>query len=105
MSTGTTKAPVIPFAPIEYDHKYIDTVNNILRLYFAQLDNPGVIAGSTLRPNATEVIAGLNFSTIDQLTGQRLVSFPTEVDEAAGKLKVGDVYYDTSAGNVLKIKV
>jgi hypothetical protein len=105
MSSGTTRAPVLPFAPIEYDHKYLDALNNILRLYFQQIDNPGPMAGSTLRPSATEVIAGLNFSTINQLTGQRIISFPTQVDEAAGKLRVGDVYYDTSAGNVLKIKV
>ena len=105
MSSGTTKAPALPFAPIEYDHKYLDALNNILRLYFAQIDNPGPMAGSTLRPNATDVVAGLNFSTINQLTGQRVVSFPTQVEEAAGKLRVGDVYYDTSAGNVLKIKV
>ena len=105
MSSGTTKAPAIPFAPLEYDHKYIDAVHNILRLYFGQLDNPGLIAGSTLRPNPTIVNAALNFSQVDPGTGQRVVSFPTEVEEAAGKLRIGDVYYDTSAGNVLKIKV
>jgi len=103
MSTGTTKAPVIPYAPIEYDHKYIDAVNNILRLYFAQLDNPGVIAGSTLRLNATDLVAGLNFSQVDPITKLRIVSFPTEADLA--NLRAGDVYYDTTADNVLKIKV
>jgi len=104
MSSGTTRAPALPFAPIEYDHKYIDALNNILRLYFQQIDNPGPMAGSTLRLGA-DVIAGLNFSTVNQLTGQREISFPTQVEAAAGKLRVGDVYYDTSADNVLKIKV
>lgn len=32
------KAPALPFAPIEYQQKYQDDVNNILRLYFNQVD-------------------------------------------------------------------
>jgi hypothetical protein len=110
MSTGTTKAPTLPLAPVQYTQAYQDQLNTILRLYFSQLDNPGVIAGSTQRvtdpiSSVVTVIAALNFSLIDPFTGTRVVSFPTEVEEAAGKLKIGDVYYDTSAGNVLKIKV
>jgi hypothetical protein len=31
-------APRLPNAPIEYDYRYIDQLNNILRLYFNQLD-------------------------------------------------------------------
>jgi hypothetical protein len=34
-----TKAPALPLAPTEYNRQYIDQLNNILRLYFAQLDN------------------------------------------------------------------
>ncbi len=34
-----TKAPALPFAPVEYDRQYIDTLNNILRQYFNTLDN------------------------------------------------------------------
>lgn len=33
-----TVAPRLPNAPIEYDYRYIDQLNNILRLYFNQLD-------------------------------------------------------------------
>lgn len=103
MSTGTTKAPTIPVAPSEYSFQYQNQLNNILRLYFQQLDNPGTIAGSTQRISATEIVAALNFSQVDKTTGQRVVSFPTQNELAY--LRVGDVYYDTSAGNVLKIKV
>ena len=102
MSTGTTKNPPLPFAPVEYDRAYIDTVHNILRQYFAQLDNPGSSAASTSRPDANTVIAALNFSEVDQATGLRRISCPTEVELAAGKLKTGDIYYDI-ATNVLKI--
>jgi len=102
MSTGTTKAPTLPVAPSEYDFQYFNQLISILRLYFQQLDNPGLIAGSTLRINATELIAALNFSEVNPITGARVVSFPTQAELAY--LRVGDVYYDTSAGNVLKIK-
>jgi hypothetical protein len=31
-------APRLPNAPVEYDYRYIDQLNNVLRLYFNQLD-------------------------------------------------------------------
>lgn len=34
-----TKAPVLPFAPAQYDRPYQDGVHNILRQYFNTLDN------------------------------------------------------------------
>lgn len=34
-----TKAPTLPFAPVQYDRPYHDTLNNILRQYFNTLDN------------------------------------------------------------------
>ena len=34
-----TKAPALPFAPVEYAQKYQDDFSNILRLYFNTLDN------------------------------------------------------------------
>ena len=34
-----TKAPALPFAPVQYDRSYQDTLNNILRQYFNTLDN------------------------------------------------------------------
>ena len=33
-----TVAPALPFAPMEYQKSYHDQVNNILRLYFNQID-------------------------------------------------------------------
>lgn len=83
MSTGTTKSPALPLAPVEYDREYMDKVSSILRLYFAQLDNPGASSMSSL-----------NFS---------LSTLPTDADVA--NLREGDVYRDTTAGNVLKVKV
>jgi hypothetical protein len=102
MSTGTTRNPSLPLAPVEYDRTYIDTVHNILRQYFIQLDNPGSSAASTSRPDANTVIAALNFSQVNPITGLREISCPTQVEYAAGKLRTGDIYYDTST-YVLKI--
>lgn len=35
----TTKAPALPFAPVQYAQKYQDDFANVLRLYFTQLDS------------------------------------------------------------------
>lgn len=82
MSTGTTTAPNLPIAPVEYDQRYQDQLNNVLRLYFSQLDNPGLSRASGLN---------LNLNTL-----------PTQTSLAS--LRSGDVYRDTTAGNVLKVK-
>jgi hypothetical protein len=110
MSTGTTKAPALPLAPVEYDKQFMDQVLNILRLYFQQMDNAGPSAAATQQTYNTTlarniIVSAMNFSTIDQLdiTKPRVVSLPTQTDLA--NLRVGDVYRDTTAGNVLKIKV
>jgi hypothetical protein len=68
--------PNLPLAPNEYERRYQDQINNILRLYFNQLSNPGDIGGSTLN---------LNLDTL-----------PTEAD--LPNLRLGDVYRDTQDG-------
>jgi len=35
----TPKAPSLPFAEVQYSRNYLDQLNNVLRLYFNQLDN------------------------------------------------------------------
>ena len=37
-SITTVKSPALPFAPVQYDRQYQDSVNNILRQYFNQID-------------------------------------------------------------------
>lgn len=97
MSTGTTKAPNLPIAPVDYSQQYQDQLNNVLRLYFSQLDNPGICAASTLRTGGV-VFSALNFSEVNVASGVRVVSLPTQVDLA--DLRVGDVYLDTANANV-----
>ena len=104
MSTGTTHAPNLPVAPIEYDHHYQDQLNDLLRIYFAQLDNPGPSAMSTLYRGPVgnlDINSAINCGRI--IAGVPTVSLPTQANIA--KLHVGDIYYDTTAGNVLKVKL
>jgi hypothetical protein len=79
----------------------MEQLTNTLRLYFSQLDNAGPSAMSTER-NGANLIAALNFSQPNRFTNVRELSLPTQADLA--NLRVGDVYVDTTAGNVLKVK-
>jgi len=92
-------APRLPAATQEYDAKYINQLTNVLRLYFNQLDNAGPMTAST-QFNGTDIVAGLSFFPTGTSTSP---SLPTQADLAS--LRVGDIYYDTSASNVLKVKV
>jgi hypothetical protein len=78
-----TTPPNLPLAPEEYQRQYQEQLNNVLRLYFNLLAAPQPFA-----------VLGLNFDV------ERM---PTEADVA--DLRLGDVYRDTTADNVLKVKV
>jgi hypothetical protein len=77
--------PSLPLAPDEYERRYQDQLNNVLRLFFAQLSNPGNVGAATLNLNLT--------------------TLPTEADLTT--LRLGDVFRDTTTGStsqVLRIK-
>lgn len=102
MSQSNVRAPMLPVAPVEYNAQYVNQLLGVLRLYFNQLDNAGPIAASTQRVNGT-VVTGLSFSQPDPANPNTfIVSLPTQAD--LGNLRAGDIYYDTTAGNVLKVK-
>lgn len=98
MAQKNVVAPRLPVAMQEYDPALINQLTNVLRLYFNQLDNAGPMTAST-QFNGTDVIAGLSFFPTGNATTP---SLPTQADLA--NLRVGDIYYDTSASNVLKVK-
>ena len=65
------KAPLLPFAPVQYDRSYHDTLNNILRQYFGVIDNlasqfclSGVYTVVTL-PGAANLGVGARAFVID----------------------------------------
>lgn len=76
MAQNGVQSPNLPLAPTSYERQYHDQLNNVLRLYFNQLSNPGPMGATTL-----------NFD---------LRYLPTQED--FDKLRSGDVYYDTSGG-------
>jgi hypothetical protein len=69
-------APSLPLATYEYDRQYQDQLNNVLRLFFNQISNPGNMGGATLNLD--------------------LATLPTEADLPT--LRLGDVYRDTQDG-------
>jgi hypothetical protein len=88
MAELNVRPPNLPLAPEEYQRYYQDQLNNVLRLFFAQLNNPGDMGGTSLN---------LNIATL-----------PTEADLPT--LRIGDVYRDTQDGvqatsQMLRIKV
>jgi hypothetical protein len=99
MAQKNAVVPRLPNAPDAYDASTFNQLVNVLRLYFNQLDNAGPISAAT-QFNGTSVVAGLSFPPNP---GATTPSLPTQANLSA--LRVGDIYYDTSANNVLKVKV
>jgi len=82
-------APNIPQAPKEYDQSYMNSLSNVIRLFF----------------NTINTVQQLNLAALNL----DIRTLPT--DEDYDSLRVGDVYRDTEGGtlqtgtNVLRIKV
>ena len=98
MAQKNVVAPRFPGAPEEYEQRAFNEIFRVLSIYFRQLDNRGPMAAATQR-NGTDVVAGLSFPPN---IGTTVPSLPTQTDLAS--LRVGDIYYDTTADNVLKVK-
>ena len=102
MSNPLFRAPRLPNPTAQYDPQYMEVLLSAIRLYFNQLDNPGAILASTQTVNGN-IFTALSFSQPDVTApGTFRISLPTQAD--LGNLRVGDVYYDSTAGNVLKVK-
>lgn len=67
-----SKSPNLPIAPVEYSQQYQDQLNNVLRLYFSQVDN-------------------FTFGVINPLHG-------TTTNRPNEKLTIGQTYFDTTLG-------
>lgn len=76
MSQLNVTPPNLPLSPEKPDRVYMDQLNNVLRLFFNQLTNPGPVGATTLNLDIGRL--------------------PTDADFA--NLRSGDVYYDTSGG-------
>jgi len=108
MGLKNATQPRLPATPVEYDPQYMEQFINILRLYFAQLNNASPAVFASQGVGTTGVVTAITFAEPDPLVpGASKISLPTQADFA--NLRVGDVYYDTSGGVAtsypLRIKV
>jgi len=82
-------SPNIPQAPAEYDVSYMNSLSNVIRLFF----------------NSINTVQQLNLASLNL----DLRTLPTDAD--LPNLRIGDVYRDTQGGtvqtgtNILRIKV
>jgi hypothetical protein len=83
MGMFTVTPPRLPTSPADYNASFMNQLLNVLYLYFQRIDGIQPIN-----------VAQLNFD---------LNTLPT--DASLANLRSGDVYRDTTAGNVLKVKV
>ena len=67
-----SKAPNLLIAPVDYDQRYQDQLNNALRLYFNQVDNFTGFLGQTISGTAAQ--------------------------RPAVNLYIGQMYFDTTVG-------
>lgn len=74
--------PNLPEPPAEFAQAYFSQLLRVLRLYFT----------------ATDAVQHINIASLNL----DLDTLPTDADVAS--LRAGDVYRDTTASNVLKVK-
>ena len=80
---STATPPRLPTPPEQYSPVFMAEYNRILFLFFQQLNSVQPISITSLNINVARLPTDASLST----------------------LRSGDVYRDTTAGNVLKIKV
>jgi hypothetical protein len=92
---------------MQYDAQYMEQLINVLRLYFAQLNNASPAVFASQGVGSTKVVTAITFAQPDPtISGASVISLPTQADFA--NLRSGDVYCDTSGGGTsypLRIKV
>jgi hypothetical protein len=71
-------APNLPLAPVQYDSRYIDQLNNVLRLYFNRLDAilEQLKTSDNIDPANINNPNGLFFSTADQTLAAVNTGYP-----------------------------
>lgn len=91
-----TKAPALPFAPVQYDRSYQDTLNNILRQYFNTLDN--LIGQLTLMASINGSIpVALGGTNLDAF-GRLRVSNPETLFDSSHRYSDNNLWADDITG-------
>lgn len=91
-----TRAPALPFAPVEYQREYHDTLNNILRQYFNTLDN--LIGQLTLMASINGSIpVALGGTNLDAF-GRLRVSNPLTLFDSSHRYSDNNLWADDITG-------
>jgi hypothetical protein len=95
-------APNLPLAPTVYDSRYQEQLNNVLRLYFNQLDKilQQLDTSSAINPSLLNNPNGLFFSTVDQTLAAVNTGYPITFNQT-----YLHNYVDLQSGSTSKIEV
>ena len=85
--------PILPTPPMQYERRYLDELNRVLRLFFSQYDTPEIFQTARLQilDNSGGVVVDTEFDTATAKTHIILSNLPT----SASGLAVGTVYNDS----------
>ena len=85
--------PILPTPPMQYERRYLDELNRVLRLFFSQYDTPEILQTARLQilDNSGGVVLDTEFDTATSKTHIILSSLPT----SASGLAVGTIYNDS----------
>ena len=85
--------PILPTPPMQYERRYLDELNRVLRLCFTPYDTPEIFQTARLQilDNDGGVIVDTEFDTATSKTHIILSNLPT----SASGLAVGTVYNDS----------
>jgi len=92
LSLLRTRAPALPYAPVEYDRRYQDELNNILRLYFNSLDS----FISQLMANTATLPVSIGGTNTDAF-GRLRVSNPYTLFDSQNRFAKDDQFSESTA--------
>ena len=78
-----TKAPNLPIGPVQYDQRYIDQLNNVLRLYFNQIDNLSSTMFGSAGGAGFKFPYGSFYDTTDQYDGSTTIPYAVRLNNTA----------------------
>lgn len=93
-----SKAPTLPFAPVQYDRTYQDTLNNILRQYFNTVDNLNVSLLQLSGARFLSTPSASFISTSDQTAAVINTAYAVTVSAVNGTVN-NDIFIGTATAN------
>ena len=101
IKSSVSLSAVLPLPPLEYDAQYMNTLIRVLNFMIQQLQNPNLLKSYELivadRDNST------SFSINPQLQHDILTIIVKNLPTSSTGLEKGQLWIDTTAGNVLKV--